>query len=280
MILSRRTTMLGAVGLAALAAAPGDASAAPSASLLDDFWTRSGDDADPDAAPWAILLKKRRRSGPDGVARFDYRGTTENEVAALRDWLTEYQAVDPTALTRPAQMAFWINLYNAKTVDLVLAAYPVDSIREIHGGLFNTGPWDRKVMRVAGRDLSLDNVEHGILRPIWRDPRIHYAVNCASIGCPDLADRPFNSADLEAMLESAAGAYVTHPRGATVDDGELIVSSIYRWFEEDFGGTRSAVLDHLAPYAGSATATEIEARRQRRQGYDGHRYDWSLNDAQ
>lgn len=251
---------------------------APSSRLIDDRWTRSGDGADPDAAPWADMLARRVAPGPDGVARFDYAGVTSQEAAALRNWLAGYQAVDPATLSRPAQMAFWVNLYNAKTVDLVLEAYPVDSIRKIKGGLFNLGPWDEKVMKVAGQDLSLDDVEHGVLRPIWRDPRIHYAVNCASIGCPDLVARPFHSTRLEEMLESAARAYVAHPRGAAVEDGRLLVSSIYSWFEEDFGGSELGVLTHLSRYAPPGLAPELDARLARAEGYDDHRYDWALND--
>ena len=211
------------------------------------------------------------------MARFDYGGVTDQEAFDLRLWLSAYQAVEPTTLTRLAQMAYWVNLYNAKTVDLVLQAYPVDSIRKIRGGLFNLGPWDEKVMRVAGQDLSLDDVEHGILRPIWRDPRIHYAVNCASIGCPDLVARPFHSARLEEMLDSAARAYIAHPRGAAVEDGRLLVSSIYSWFEEDFGGSQQGVLRHLARYAPPDLSSELVARLAREQGYDAHRYDWALN---
>ena len=90
------------------------------------------------------------------------------------------------------QRAFWINLYHALTVRVILSHYPVSGIREIDisPGLFARGPWDRKLIPVEGVELTLNDIEHRILRPIWRDPRVHYALNCASLGCPDLRRRP------------------------------------------------------------------------------------------
>jgi hypothetical protein len=113
------------------------------------------------------------------------------------------------------------------------------------------------------------------LRPIWRDARIHYVVNCASIGCPDLPDRPLTGAAAEAMLDAAARAYVNHPRGFSVHDGRLVASSIYRWFRDDFGGSEAAVLDHARRYA----APELLRQLRERRAIDAYAYDWSLNSA-
>ncbi len=277
MLISRRAVLTASASVLAVATTPRIAIAAPESRLLNAYWTRSGEGDDPDAAPWAAMLSRRVALGSDGVARFDYAGTTPMEIAELKAWLAAYQATDPTALTRPAQMAYWINLYNARTIELVLEVYPVDSIRDVRGGIFNLGPWDEKVMRVAGQALSLDDVEHGILRPIWRDPRIHYAVNCASIGCPNLAATPYYSSRLPMMLEDAARAFIRHPRGASVEDGRLVVSSIYDWFEADFGGSEAGVLRHLSGYADPALSTTLAERIKRGERYDAHRYDWRLN---
>ncbi len=116
--------------------------------------------------------------------------------------------------------------------------------------------------------------EHGVLRPIWRDPRIHYALNCASIGCPNLAGRAYTRDHLERLLEEGARDYVNHPRGAVWQDSELRVSSIYDWYQEDFGGTEAGVLGHLLRYARPELA-------ERLRGYAGpidYDYDWSLNE--
>jgi hypothetical protein len=159
----------------------------------------------------------------------------------------------------------------------VLEHYPVDSIRKIaiSPGLFSAGPWGKKLVTVEGKALSLDDIEHRILRPIWRDPRIHYAVNCAALGCPNLQPEAFTADNEEALLERAAHDYVNHPRGATVADGKLTVSSIYVWYQADFGGTDRGVIAHLQHYAAPALAAALAPIE--RIGAD--RYDWSLNDA-
>ncbi len=172
----------------ALGWASGPAVAAPKAEL-QPYWDRS-DAANPaaiDHSPWQGLLDAYLDTRhPSGVHRFAYAAVRSADRAVLRAYLAALQALDPRRYSRPEQEAYWINLYNALTVDLVLAHYPVKSIREIGGGWLLRGPWDDAIAKVAGRALSLNDIEHGVLRPIWRDPRIHYAVNCASIGCPNL----------------------------------------------------------------------------------------------
>ncbi|MEO0914732.1 MAG: DUF547 domain-containing protein, partial [Pseudomonadota bacterium] len=180
----------------------------------------------------------------------------------------------PASLTAAAAFAYWVNLYNAVTVQVVLQSYPVNSIRDIGGGLFSAGPWRTKLVRVAGQDLSLDDIEHGILRPVWGDARVHYAVNCASIGCPNLANRAYSARRLGAMLDEGARTYVNHPRGATVTGGRLIASSIYDWFKADFGGSDAGVIAHLQTYAGGALAAGLGGVSR----VSDFRYDWSLND--
>ena len=211
-----------------------------------------------------------------GVHRFDYGALKENAAdrERLAAYLTSLQALDPRRLSGAEQMAYWINFYNALTVRVVVDDYPVGSIREIHEGWWDTGPWDDVHARVAGRDLTLNDIEHRILRPIWRDERIHYAVNCASLGCPNLAPKAYAAASLEEQLEQGAKDYVNHPRGASIVDGELIVSSIYDWYQEDFGGAEAAVIEHLLRYADDGLAKRLRS-------FDGgldYEYDWSLND--
>ncbi|MCB2100678.1 MAG: DUF547 domain-containing protein, partial [Rhodobacterales bacterium] len=201
---------------------------------------------------------------------------TARDRARLSAYIERLAAARPAALNRAEQMAFWINLYNALTVRVVLDHYPVMSIRDIDisPGFLADGPWGAPLVAVDGTDVSLNDIEHRILRPLWRDPRVHYAVNCASLGCPDLAARPYAAGDLEARLDTAARAYVNHPRGAAVKDGRLVVSSIYVWFGGDFGGD-DGVLAHLRQYAEPALAGALAAVT----AIGDHRYDWGLNDA-
>lgn len=152
------------------------------------------------------------------------------------------------------------------------------SIKDINisPGLFSFGPWDKKLLTIEGEAVSLNDIEHRILRPLWRDPRIHYALNCASLGCPNLDAKAFSARDMNARLDAAARAFINHPRGARFEDGELVVSSIYDWFMEDFGGDEAGVLAHLRQYAAPALAEKL-AKHGR---LDRSTYDWRLNGAE
>ena len=124
--------------------------------------------------------------------------------------------------------------------------------------------------------MSLDEIEHGTLRPLARDPRVHYAVNCASIGCPNLQAAAWRADTLDQDLDRAARAYINHPRGVTaLAGGALRVSSIYVWFKEDFGGDDAGVIAHLRRYAAPPLASSLaDAAR-----IASHHYDWAINAA-
>jgi hypothetical protein len=217
---------------------------------------------------------------PSGVNLVRYSEVTESDRKKLSAYLEQLQQVRVTGLNRAEQEAYWINLYNALTVKIVLDHYPVKSIRDINLssgliGLFTGGPWKAKLIQVEGEELSLDDIEHRILRPIWQDNRVHYAVNCASIGCPNLHPGPFTAENTDSVLNKAARDYINHPRGVTVvGPNKIILSSIYNWFQEDFGGSREGVLQHLKKYAEPSLAQQLENF----QGRIDYEYDWTLND--
>ena len=264
-------------GTAALALMPGwPARAAPDAEL----WPRwKAHDPSATAAidhgAWAGILERHVRPGEDGINRVAYDEVTQAGRDRLRRYLDRLQSVTIDAYARPEQFAFWVNLYNALTLDVVLDHWPVATIRDIDisPGLFADGPWDKKLATVQGIELSLNDIEHRILRPIWGDPRVHYAVNCASIGCPNLRREPFTGAKLDRQLDDAARAYAAHPRGATVRGGELVVSSIYVWFQADFGGDDAGVIAHLRTHAPDAKAAELAGHSH----IADDRYDWAIN---
>lgn len=232
------------------------------------------------------LLAKYVAVGPDGIARAAYAKWhgSQPDRDKLASVIRTLAARHPSVLSRNEAFAFWANLYNALTLKVVLDAYPVKSIRNIKStgtSFFDwksyIGPWRTKLVTVEGRDLSLDDIEHTVLRPTFKDPRVHYAVNCASAGCPDLKSTPWNPAALDADLDRAARAFVNHPRGVSVaSNGKVTVSSIYSWFKVDFGGDRAGVIGHLLQYA----APELAAKLRRAGGIGGYRYDWSLNGAE
>ncbi len=245
-----------------------------------ELWPRweahdAGSDARIDHAVWERLLKRYLTRDAVGLNRFDYGAVNETDRATLDDYLAALAAQPISRFNRAAQRAYWINLYNALTVDLVLDHYPVGSIRDIFPGLFANGPWGRERVTVEGEALTLNDIEHRILRPIWRDPRIHYAVNCASVGCPNLQAEAFTAANTEALLEAAARDYVNSPRGFSLADGALTVSSIYVWFAADFGAGDAGIIAHLKGFAEPARAAQLAAVKE----IARHAYDWQLNDA-
>ena len=126
---------------------------------------------------------------------------SEEDLEILDDYLQMLESVQVTDLNPDEQFAYWINLYNALTIWVILEHYPVESIQDISYGLLTRGPWKENLATVEGVDLSLDDIEHEILRPVFQDNRIHYAVNCASIGCPNLQSTAFTSNNLEDLLE-------------------------------------------------------------------------------
>jgi hypothetical protein len=251
---------------------------APKAELWER-WTAQdpASTAEIDHAAWRALLARYVKTDTSGVNRFNYAQMSASDREALRDYVGRLSGIAIGRHARPEQLAYWINLYNALTVQVILDHYPVASIRDIDisPGLFADGPWGADLVTVEGQRLTLNDIEHRILRPIWRDPRIHYAVNCASVGCPNLAAVPYRRATVEQMLDDAARAYVNSPRGARVEDGRLIVSSIYVWFGDDFGGGDAAVIEHLRRHAEAPLREALRGRT----AIDGHVYDWSLNGA-
>jgi hypothetical protein len=229
-----------------------------------------------DHGPWGLILSRYIVTRPDGLNLFAYGRVTPADRNSLAQYIKALEATPVSRLPRDAQMAFWINLYNAKTIDIVLAHYPVKSIRDISlGGLFTIGPWKQKNMTVEGKSLSLDDIEHNILRKQWKDPRIHYAVNCASMGCPNLGTRPFTPGNLEAMLDEGARSFVNHPRGASVSNGRLTLSRIWQWYRDDFGRTDADIIRHVSQYAAPALRHQLDRIRE----IDGYDYDWTLNEA-
>ena len=263
----------------ALVIAVSAAAVSPARAMRAELWER-WTAQDPGAAAqlnniaWDYLLDTYlRRAGT--VQLFDYRGVTPRDRLLLDEYVESLAGVPISRYARSEQLAFWINLYNAVTVKVVLDAYPIGSIREI-GGIFRLGgPWGEKRLTVEGEKLSLDDIEHRILRPIWRDPRVHYALNCAAKGCPDLAAVAFTSENTEALLDAGARAYINDGRGVRLKDGDLFVSSIFKWYREDFGGSDTGILAHLKQYAEPGLRAKLAAVKR----IKGYSYDWALNDA-
>lgn len=246
-------------------------------------WAAAGGALAAGEAAFDALLQRYVSASADGVSRVDYGRwrASAADRAALDEFIAGQARLTPSQLGKQEQFAYWANLYNAITLKVVIDAYPVASIRDIKSaGVWLdpkafTGPWVAKRVTVEGRALSLDEIEHSILRATFKDPRVHYSVNCASYGCPNIGLKAWRAETLDADLDVAARAYVNHPRGVTVSgNGALKVSSIYSWFKADFGGSDAGVIAHFKTYAGPELAKAINAGAT----ISGDDYDWSLND--
>lgn len=273
-IFTRRAILAASLATAAWTAMMGPAHAQE----LDQVFAKhqAGSAATVDNAIWAGILKSYLRPSPDGINRFAYGSVMPADKAKLKAYLEALQAVKVSTLDRPEQRAYWSNLYNALTIDVVLDAYPVSSIRDIKSGFLSFGPWGAQRVTVEGKFISLDDIEHKILRKIWRDPLNHYAVNCASIGCPNLMPAPFSGKTIDAQLKQGAADYVNHPRGVTVmADGRIKASNIYSWFSQDFGRNDEEIIAHFKQYAKPELLAKLNAAT-RIASYD---YDWTLNEA-
>lgn len=263
------STLLVALLPSALHAAPG--------SKLIDRWL-AHDPASTtviDHSDWDRILKANIVTDANGLNRFDYGGISAADKQALKAYVAKLTSTNVDALNREEQYAYWINAYNAITVDLIVDHYPVKSILKVMGGFIGTGPWDNDVVVIMGEDVSLNDIEHGILRPIWDDPRTHYAINCASVGCPNLATDAWTVGNMEAMLDEAAFTFVNSGRAVQkVSKRGIKVSSIYHWFTEDFGDNDAEVIAHIAQYAKGDLAGQLAKAKKIR----GHDYDWALNE--
>ncbi len=241
----------------------------------------------PDHADFTRILEHIVR-GP----RVDYATLLERR-ADLTNYLDQLAATDPAALrssSREVRLAFWINAYNACMLGRVAAHYPirrnaglVGSIRNALANRPDNSVWQiRDVFTggfcdVAGATRSLDEIEHGIIRPTWGEPRIHFAVNCAARSCPPLAAEAYVPERLDEQLDRAVRGLVANPEHFALDRtgaGSLTLNRVLDWYGDDFGGT-DGVRDFLARYL-----PEDDARFLRRPGLEVRyfEYDWTLND--
>ena len=266
-----------------LAFFPAISHAAPDADLWPDWQAHDAQSTDViDHSAWQAVLDRYLTVVEPGVTSFDYAAAKAEQSSgegAVNAYIVAMVDLPISQFNRDQQLAYWINLYNAQTVKVVLDHYPVTSIRDIDisPGLFSSGPWGKKLITVEGRTLSLDDIEHRILRPIWNDPRIHYAVNCASVGCPALAVDAFQADRIDDQLDQAATDFINHPRAIRPDgEGGFVLSSLYDWYRDDFGKRDADFISHLLRFAGPELAGILGNGDE----FDiaGYEYDWALND--
>ena len=235
---------------------------------------KSDDMSKAGASPWGKILKTYISKDGD-LNRFNYAALAGNsaDMKALGAYIDDLAAKSPGGMGKDEALAYWANLYNAVTVQVVTENWPVKSIKQIKSGTFKPGPWDKNLVTVNGKPMTLNNIEHDTMRANYKEPRIHYMVNCASVGCPNLMDTPWSAKTLEADLNAAAKSFINSPRGAKVSGGKLTVSSIFKWYKEDFGGNDAGVIAHLKQYADSDLKAALDGVSK----ISKDQYDWDVN---
>ncbi len=227
-----------------------------------------------DHSAWDAFLSKYTGKNTQGINLVSYGGVSTADKKSLQQYLNALQATDVTKLNRNEQYAFWLNLYNASTVNLGIKNFPLSSILDIKSNPLDLkGPFNDNVAKVNGKKLTLDTIESGIVRPIWNDPRLHYAFNCAAISCPNLGSKAYKGTKINAQLNAAAKAYVNDPRGIRISNGKITASKIYFWYSGDFGKDEKAVLAHIKKFASPKLKSGLEGKTK----IDSYEYDWALN---
>ncbi len=225
-----------------------------------------------DHAPFSELLAAHVT---DGLV--DYRAFARD--SGFASYLRALDRADPASMATPHRLAYWINVYNAYTIALINARGEKRSIRNINRrfGVTLRSPWAESIVRAGGRILTLDDVEHRIIRPEFRDPRIHAALVCAALGCPLLRSEAFVGARLDEQLDDQTRQFLMHTTKNRVDVARRTVygSPIFTWYREDFGGTLAGVgafwARHFPPGAVQTLLLSGDFT------YVDTHYDWALN---
>ena len=195
------------------------------------------------------------------------------DMIALSAYIDRLQAQKPSGWRRDDALAFWIDLYNATTLQLVLKHYPVNSIREIKGPL--RSPWKQMLVRVEGRQLSLEDIEQDKILATFGDPRVHFALTRAALGGPALAPKAYTGPKLEAQLEAATREAVNDSSWVAITPGELRLSRIFDWYRGDFDHDSSTVESFLARYRPRDRRALLRGGLERMYVT----YDWQLDEA-
>jgi hypothetical protein len=210
----------------------------------------------------------------DGVV--DYSGFRKDSV--FQQYLDLLSSQNPDSLkSRDEQLSLWINAYNAYTIKLIIDRMPLTSIRDIGLGLpVLSGPWSIEMANVGGTTYTLNEIEHDIIREKFQDPRIHFALVCASKSCPKLRSEAYEGSRLNSQLEADARRFINDPRRNTFDVSARTVyfSKIFDWYESDFEKSSGSVLAFVAPYLSGETRKLVEDPDCRVEYLP---YDWMLN---
>jgi len=216
---------------------------------------------------WTELLQKYIHGN-----KVDYKGFIQDSVK-LNEYLRLLETNHPNQenWTKIEQLAYWINAYNAFTIRIVIRNHPLSSIRDIAGAIpFINSVWDIKFIRIAEETYDLNNIEHGVLRSQFQEPRIHFAINCASVSCPTLRNEAYVADKLEAQLQEQTLLFLKDESKNQIEFNKLELSKIFRWFGGDFEKGENSKEDFIKEQLGIELSDEVKLEYRD--------YDWSLNE--
>lgn len=223
--------------------------------------------------PWDLLLQKY----VDDLGRVNYQKWKTENPTALSEWLKEISLIKLSSLEKHQQLALWINLYNALTIAEVLATYPIKSIRPEFLGLPNwLGLWrffQRPIYKIDNHSYSLNDIENKILRQQFNEPRIHFALVCASVGCPLLRPGAYIPEKIEEQLKEDAYGFINNPAKVRYDGEKniLYLNPILRWYRADFLKIAPSIPEYIQLYLEGAGFLSASV------SIEYVPYDWSLN---
>lgn len=217
---------------------------------------------------WDNLLSKHVRDN----GNVDYKGFI-NDKAQLEKYLDQLSANPPSSNdSKDEKIAYWINVYNAFCIKLIVDNYPLESIQDLHPTVKIPGVntiWKKDFFKIGGKDMSLHDVEHNILRERFNEPRIHFAINCASYSCPKLRNEVYKASKLNIQLQDQAIHFINNPKKNKIEQDQVVISKIFKWFTGDFT-QNGDIIDYLNKY--SHTKIDEDA------DIDYKEYNWELND--
>lgn len=216
---------------------------------------------------WTALLTEH----VDDKGHVNYKGFIKDSVDfnAYLDVLRTNPPQD--SWKKEDQLAFWINAYNAFTVQLIIRNYPVQSIKELGGAIYKVNtPWDIKFITIGTKTYDLNNIEHGIIRKKFSEPRIHFAVNCASVSCPRLRNEAYVGNKLNEQLDDQAFTFINDATKNEINKDCIKISKIFKWFEGDFKKSGVKIVPFINKYS------TVKVKKKAKISYQD--YNWNLNE--
>ena len=242
---------------------------------LIEFWN----DSEPlgvinvDHAPFEEILQKYVDQGhPSGVSRFNYDGVTDDDAAKLQAYVDYLQLLEPRQLNEPEAKAYWINLYNSATLNMVVDAYKNGRVTKVQARGLPARRWRRDIITIAQQDLSLNDILNGVIRPMYRDPRTHFALFFCTLGGPDMPTEVLNGDNNDELLDKFQADYLAQSRAVRIEEGELVLSEMFKDYDTDFADDFPSLISYLQQNVPEPVANAISGVTEVR-----FEYDWTLN---